>query len=69
MKYWSKLGREGREARSGMTDWEIMEGQRTSPSEAHNNPSDKQFNQPNFEDEEPEALRCEVTCLVRYLEK
>lgn len=57
LKYWSRLDREGREARSGITDWGLMEGQGASS-----------FDQPNFEDEETEALRCEVTCLMRSLE-
>lgn len=62
-----ELGMEGRQAWEWNTDWELMEGQRTFSFDAHDNPSEN--NQPNFEDEEPEVLKCEVPCLVRYLDK
>lgn len=55
------MGREEREDRSGMVDGELMEGQRAFSADAPTNPSDRWFNRPNFEGEETEALRCEVT--------
>lgn len=60
LKYWSRLNRKERETGSGMTEWELLEGKRASSFAVLNNPSDKQFNQPDIEDEETEALRCEV---------